>query len=73
MVQCVLIYSVLVISILIVELQWLGHLWNHESMFETGVVRLMSVNHSARSGGLIGIFVFRFFKHEGMLPHWRRF
>ena len=22
-----------------VELQWLEHLWNHESMFETGVVR----------------------------------
>ena len=23
----------------IVELQWLEHLWNHENMFETGVVR----------------------------------
>ena len=22
-----------------VELQWLEHLWNHENMFETGVVR----------------------------------
>ena len=22
-----------------VELQWLGHLWNYENMFETGVVR----------------------------------
>ena len=22
-----------------VELQWLQHLWNHENMFETGVVR----------------------------------
>ena len=22
-----------------VELQWLNHLWNHENMFETGVVR----------------------------------
>ena len=22
-----------------VELQWLDHLWNHENMFETGVVR----------------------------------
>ena len=22
-----------------VELQWLEHLWNHEDMFETGVVR----------------------------------
>ena len=31
------------------ELQWLEHLLNHEK-FE-----LMSVNHSARSGGIIGI------------------
>ena len=23
----------------IVELQWLEHLWNHEDMFETGLVR----------------------------------
>ena len=22
-----------------VELQWLEHLWNHENMFETGIVR----------------------------------
>ena len=22
-----------------VELQWLKHLWNHENVFETGVVR----------------------------------
>ena len=22
-----------------VEVQWLEHLWNHENMFETGVVR----------------------------------
>ena len=22
-----------------VELQWLGHHWNHEKMFQTGVVR----------------------------------
>ena len=22
-----------------VEIQWLEHLWNHENMFETGVVR----------------------------------
>ena len=36
-----------------VELQWLEHLWNHENMFET--FHLMSVNHSARSGSLIGI------------------
>ena len=25
--------------IITVELQWLEHLWNHENMFETGVVR----------------------------------
>ena len=28
---CPLLYTV--------ELQWLEHLWNHESMFETGIVR----------------------------------
>ena len=22
-----------------IELQWVEHLWNHENMFETGVVR----------------------------------
>ena len=38
-----------------VKLQWLEHLWNHENMFETGVVQAMSVNHSTRSGGKIGI------------------
>ena len=26
-----------------VELQWLEHLWNHENMFETGVVRVNEV------------------------------
>ena len=26
-------------NIYTVELQWLEHLWNHENMFETGVVR----------------------------------
>ena len=36
------------------------HLWNHENMFETGVVKLMSVKHSARPGGIIGIFFFYF-------------
>ena len=30
-------------------------------MFETGKFELMSVNHSAMSGGIIGIY-FRFFK-----------
>ena len=33
-----------------------GTLWNYENMIQTGVV----VNHSARSGGIIGIFS-RFF------------
>ena len=42
-----------------VEFQWLESPWNHENMFETGVVRAMSVNHSARSGGRIGLS-FRF-------------
>ena len=23
-----------------VDVQWLEHLWNHENMFETGVVRV---------------------------------
>ena len=36
-----------------VELKWLEHLLNHENMFSTGVVRVMGVNHSARSGGKI--------------------
>ena len=31
-------------------------------MFETGVVPNNEVNHSARSGGIIGIFFFIFFK-----------
>ena len=42
-----------------VELIWVVHLWNHEIMFETGVhmlFELMSVSHSARSGGIIWIF-----------------
>ena len=26
-------------SVYTVELQWLEHLWNHENMFETGVLR----------------------------------
>ena len=38
-----------------VELQWLELFWNHENMFDTGVVQAMSVNHSARSGGIIGV------------------
>ena len=38
-----------------VKLQCFEHLWNHENMFETGVV-----NHSARSRGIVGIS-FRFF------------
>ena len=43
-----------------VELQWLEHLWNHKNMFETGEVRVMNVNHSARSGGIIVIFSISF-------------
>ena len=42
-----------------VELQWLDYLWDHENKFETGVVRANECNHSARSGGIIGIY-FRF-------------
>ena len=26
--------------LIIVELQWLEHLWNHENMFETGAIRV---------------------------------
>ena len=48
------------VKIYTVELQWVKHLWYHESMFETGVVRADEVNNSARSGGIIGIFFFRF-------------
>ena len=29
--------------------------WDHEIMFQTGQFELMSVSHSARSGGLVGI------------------
>ena len=50
-----------------VELQWLEHVWNHENMFETGLVRTIEVNHSAKSGGLIRIFFFIFLQHKGML------
>ena len=49
--ETILLYSV--------ELQWLQHLWYHENMFETGIVRANEINHSARPGGIIGIF-FRF-------------
>ena len=38
-----------------VELQWLEHLWNHEKVFEIGVVQLISVNRNARSGSIIDI------------------
>ena len=43
-----------------VELQWLEHLWNHEYM----LFELMSVNHSARSGGRIGISFSIFFNSK---------
>ena len=42
--------------IYIAELQWLEHLWNHENMFETGVVQAKEFNHRARSGNIIGIY-----------------
>ena len=45
----------------IVELQWLEHLWYHKNMFKTGVVQANEVNHSTRSGGIIGIFFSSFF------------
>ena len=41
------------LSVYTVVLQWLEHLWDHENMFQTGVVRA-TVNHSALSGGKIG-------------------
>ena len=52
-----------------VELQWLEHLWNHENMFETGVV----VNHSARSGGIIKTsFPFSLIWRYVVWSHWNR-
>ena len=39
------------------ELQWLERLWNHENMFETGELELMSVNHRTISGGIIRTFI----------------
>ena len=50
----------------IAELQWLECLWNHENMFETWVSRAISVNHSAKTDGIIGIF-FDFLYFKGML------
>ena len=44
-----------VFTSLIVELQWLEHLWNYERCFRQGEFELMSVNHSTMSGGIIGI------------------
>ena len=38
---------------------------NNENMFETNVVRANEFNHSARSGGIIGIFFFDFLYYEG--------
>ena len=35
-----------------VELQWFEHIWNHEKMFETGVVRDNRVSPGARSEAL---------------------
>ena len=48
-----------------VELQWLGHLWNHGNMFETGVVQangfFLCVIHSAMFGGTMEISFFILF------------
>ena len=41
------------------ELKWLEHFWNHENMFETGVVRANEFYRIARLGGILGIS-FRF-------------
>ena len=38
-----------------VEFHWHEHLWNHEIMFQTEVVRANEWLSSARSGGIIGI------------------
>ena len=38
-VKCNVGYDTLLIFIYTVELQWLEHLWDHENMFETRVVR----------------------------------
>ena len=32
-----------------------------------GQFEIMSINHSARSGGIIGVFFFSFLLHDGML------
>ena len=38
-----------------VELQWLEHLQDHGNMSRQGLFELVSVHHSARPGGTIGI------------------
>ena len=38
-----------------VELRWLEHLWNHENIFETGVVQANECYLFAKSGSIIGI------------------
>ena len=38
------------------KLQWLEHLWNNEICSRQGSFELMSVNQSARSGDIVGIF-----------------
>ena len=39
-----------------VELYLLEHLWNHNKMFERGVARANDCFHSARPGGIKGIY-----------------
>ena len=46
----------------IIQLQWLKLLWNHENMFETMEFEIMSINHSAKSGGIKGLSFSIFFK-----------
>ena len=39
-----------------VELQWFGHLWKHENMFETGVVRANECYSSRQVKYIFSIF-----------------
>ena len=44
-----------------IDIQRLEHLWNHENMFETGVVLATEFNHIARSADIIWIFFLIFY------------
>ena len=54
------------VSITKVELQWLEHPWNHENMFETGVVRVV-LRVSAKHWIFIYISIFRWLLHNAFL------